>query len=132
MEIDFGLATGVMGILGLLCYLVSCCYHWTVPRIEKVIEAMGFGACIAIGARLIYGAFCPHELCHLVNGAGEVVREANLHIKFGDRQWEIIAGGVVLIIASIYSLFWVCKRPSHSTQPQQSQPKPLAGPASGQ
>jgi hypothetical protein len=46
--LDFGLAAGVMAILGLVVYLIACAYHRVLPPIEKPVEALGFGGLIAV------------------------------------------------------------------------------------
>lgn len=111
--IDFGMAAGVTGILGLLIYLAACGYHRVLPPIEKPVEALGFGGLISVGFHMIYGAFQAHKLCEIVDDAGKVVENTGLHLKFGDHTWEVVTGGVCIVLTALYSLGWLCRRPSH-------------------
>lgn len=119
---DFGIAAGVMAVVGLSSYLGACAYYWVPPRIEKVIEAMGFGATVVVGVRLVYGAFNAAELCSMIDADGKVVEPPGVFLKFGEHTWEVAAGGVVLILASIYSLIWVCRQPAHIHRPPETTP----------
>ena len=111
--IDFGLAVAVMAIVGLAIYIVSCVYHWVLPPIHKVLEALGFGAAIPFGIRIGYGAFRASELCHIIDDDGNPVHNPGQHLTFGEHRWEILAGGVCIALGSIYSLIWLCRRPTH-------------------
>ncbi len=112
-HIDFGIAIGVTSVLALVIYLVACAWHKVLPPIDKVLEALGFGGAIVIGSRMIYGAFHADELCQIVDIHGKLLQNTNLRLTFGEHIWEIAEGGACIVISSLYSLGWLCRRPSH-------------------
>jgi len=111
--IDFGMAAGITAIIGLVVYLGACVYHRVLPPITKVVEALGFGGLIPVGARMVYASFNAKNLCCVVDTTGKLVENPELHLTFGEHTWEIVVGGVCIILASIYRLGWLCRTPSH-------------------
>jgi putative Mn2+ efflux pump MntP len=113
MGVEFGWIIGIAAIIGLVVYLGSCVYHRVWPPIDKVVEALGFGALIPVGVRMVYAAFHAKELCHIVDDTGKHIDDSKLHLTFGEHTSEIVIGGVCIAAASIYSLSWLCRRPTH-------------------
>jgi hypothetical protein len=113
-DFDFGLAAGVTAILGLFIFLAACVYHRVLPPIEKPVEALGFGGLVAVGLHMIYGAFHAHELCVIVDATGKTVENSGYQLKFGDHTLEIVTGGACTVLTALYSLGWLCRRPSHT------------------
>src|SRR5438445_9343509 len=91
----FGHLVAVVALCGFVLYLASCGYHRCWPAIDKSLEALGFAAAIIFGFRMIYGAFHPHELCHIIDEHEKVVELAGHHLSFGEHTWEIAAGGIM-------------------------------------
>src|ERR1700722_13634147 len=104
IEWGWGSAAGVAGLLGLLVFVIACCYHRVVPPIEKPCEALGFGGLVPLGIHVIYGAFNAHALCHLVDDNGKAIETVGSHLTFSDHTWEIVAGGVGIVLTALYSL----------------------------
>jgi hypothetical protein len=114
IRIDFGWASGVTAIFGLLSYLAACAYHRVIPPIEKPVEALGFGGLVAVGLHMIYGAFNADELCSIINESGKIVENAELHLRFGDHTWEVVTGGFCIVLTALYSLGALCSKPAHN------------------
>jgi hypothetical protein len=112
MDLDHGIVALVFAALGLVAYSVACAHHRVWPRLAKILEAMGFGAATALGLHLSYCAFFPASLCSIVHTNGRPVEEPELHIRLEHRS-EVFAGGVLTAVASLYSLGWVCRKPTH-------------------
>jgi hypothetical protein len=93
---------GFAALLGLAIYYGFCLRQrlW-LPPIEKVIEALTFGAGVPAGVHLVCGAFEQHLLCHAPEP------------DFREHIPEIVVGGVALFVGSIHSLTSICKRPAH-------------------
>jgi hypothetical protein len=111
--IEFGIAVGVAALLGLAVHIASCIWHKKWPPIDKIVEAMFFGAAVAIGVRMMCGAFYAEMLCCAQDELGKPFVSAGMHLTFAEHTAEIIAGGACIVLASIYSLGWVWRFPVH-------------------
>ena len=113
ITLEYGWIIAIAGIIASFIFAGACIYHHCVPRWFKWVESLGFGALIPVGMRMMYAAFNPAILCEIVDTNRKLVEDANLYLTFGEHTLEVVAGGFCVILASIYSLGELYKKPSH-------------------